>query len=197
MISLFFKFKAMNEDITFIIDSAKEAMDSALAHLDSQLQKVRAGKANPLMLSRVVVDYYGALTPLNQVANVNALDGRTLSVQPWEKSMLEEIEKGIVRANLGLNPQNNGEMILINIPALTEERRKELSKQAKAEGEDAKVGIRNARKEANDEIKKLKPTGLSEDLAKDAEDAIQKITNTYGAKIEALIDAKEKDIMTV
>ena len=187
----------MNEDITFIIDSAKEAMDSALAHLDSQLQKVRAGKANPLMLSRVVVDYYGALTPLNQVANVNALDGRTLSVQPWEKSMLEEIEKGIVRANLGLNPQNNGEMILINIPALTEERRKELSKQAKAEGEDAKVGIRNARKEANDEIKKLKPTGLSEDLAKDAEDAIQKITNTYGAKIEALIDAKEKDIMTV
>ncbi len=187
----------MNEEITFIIDSAKEAMDSALAHLDAQLQKVRAGKANPLMLSRVVVDYYGALTPLNQVANVNALDGRTLSVQPWEKSMLEEIEKGIVRANLGLNPQNNGEMILINIPALTEERRKELSKQAKAEGEDAKVGIRNARKEANDEIKKLKIAGLSEDLAKDAEDSIQKITNTYGAKIEALIDAKEKDIMTV
>ncbi|PJA07150.1 MAG: ribosome recycling factor [Flavobacteriales bacterium CG_4_10_14_0_2_um_filter_32_8] len=187
----------MNEEVTFILDSAKEAMDSAMAHLDLQLQKVRAGKANPMMLSRVVVDYYGALTPIGQVANINALDGRTLAVQPWEKSMIEEIEKGIVHANLGLNPQNNGETILINIPALTEERRRELSKQAKAEGEDAKVGIRNARKEANDEIKKLKAAGLSEDLAKDAEDSIQKITNTYTAKIEALIDAKEKDIMTV
>ena len=187
----------MNEEVTFILDSAKEAMDSAMAHLDMQLQKVRAGKANPMMLSRVVVDYYGALTPIGQVANINALDGRTLAVQPWEKSMIEEIEKGIVHANLGLNPQNNGETILINIPALTEERRKDLSKQAKAEGEDAKVGIRNARKEANDEIKKLKVAGLSEDLAKDAEDSIQKITNTYTAKIEALIDAKEKDIMTV
>ncbi len=187
----------MNEEIEFIMDTSKEAMESAMAHLDVQLQKIRAGKANPMMLSRVVVDYYGALTPLNQVANVNALDGRTLSVQPWEKSMLEEIEKGIVHANLGLNPQNNGESLLINIPTLTEERRKELSKQAKAEGEDAKVGIRNARKDANDEIKKLKSDGLSEDLAKDAENEVQKITDAYGAKIDALIDAKEKEIMTV
>lgn len=187
----------MNEEIQFALDAAKEAMANAMSHLDLQLQKIRAGKASPLMLSRVVVEYYGNLTPLSQVANVNAIDGRTLSVQPWEKSLLEEIEKGIVHANLGLNPQNNGESILINIPALTEERRIGLSKQAKAEGEDAKVGIRNARKDANDEIKRLKNDGLSEDQAKDAENEVQKITDGYSSKIDALIDAKEKDIMTV
>jgi ribosome recycling factor len=187
----------MNEEIQFTLDTAKEAMENAMAHLDIQLQKIRAGKANPMMLSRVVVDYYGTLTPLTQVANVNALDGRTLSVQPWEKSMLEEIEKGIVHANLGLNPQNNGESILINIPALTEERRIDLSKQAKAEGEDAKVGIRNARKDANDDVKKFKNDGLSEDLSKDAENEVQKLTDTFVSKVDALIDAKEKDIMTV
>lgn len=187
----------MNEEIQFALDAAKESMENAMTHLDAQLQKVRAGKASPMMLSRVAVDYYGTLTPLNQVANVNALDGRTLSVQPWEKSMLEEIEKGIVHANLGLNPQNNGETILINIPALTEERRTELSKQAKAEGEDAKVGIRNARKDANDEIKRLKTDGISEDQAKDAESEIQNITDGFSNRIDALIDAKEKDIMTV
>jgi len=187
----------MNEEIQFILDTAKEAMESTIANLDIQLQKIRAGKASPLMLSRVVVDYYGNLTPLSQVANVNAIDGRTLSIQPWEKSTLEAIEKGIVHANLGLNPQNNGESILINIPSLTEERRRDLSKQAKAEGEESKVGIRNARKEANNDIKKLKNDGLSEDLAKDAEDSVQKITNTYVAKVDSLIEAKEKDIMTV
>ncbi len=187
----------MTEEIEFAIDTAKEAMDSAINHLDNQLQKIRAGKANPMMLSRVMVECYGALTPLNQVANVTALDGRTLSVQPFDKSLLEEIEKGIVHANLGLNPQNNGESILINIPALTEERRRDLSKQAKAEGEHAKVGIRNARKDANDEIKKLKNDGLSEDMAKDAESQIQKVTDDYVTKVDAMIDAKEKDIMTV
>lgn len=187
----------MNEEIEFALDTAREAMQNAMEHLDSQLQKIRAGKANPMMLSRVMVEYYGNLTPLNQVANVNALDGRTLSVQPWEKAMLDEIEKGIVHANLGLNPQNNGETILINIPALTEERRKDLSKQAKAEGEHAKVGIRNARKDANDEVKKLKNDGLSEDMAKDAENEVQKITDTFIAKVDTLIAAKEKDIMTV
>ena len=187
----------MEEEIQFTIDAAKEAMENAIAHLDKQLQKVRAGKASPMMLSNVMVDYYGTSTNLNQVANVNALDGRTLSVQPWEKGMLEEIEKGIVHANLGLNPQNNGESILINIPTLTEERRRELSKQAKAEGEHAKVGVRNARKDANDEIKKFKVDGLSEDLAKDYEAQIQDITNGFGTKIDALIQAKEKDIMTV
>lgn len=187
----------MNEEIELIVDSAKEAMDGAMNHLDNQLQKIRAGKANPLMLSRVVVECYGMMNPLNQVANVTALDGRTLSVQAYDKSLLEDIAKGIVHANLGLNPQNNGENILINIPALTEERRKELSKQAKAEGEHAKVGIRNARKDANDEIKKLKNDGLSEDQVKDAEAVVQKVTDDYNHKVDALIAAKEKDIMTV
>ncbi|MBL4592346.1 MAG: ribosome recycling factor [Flavobacteriales bacterium] len=187
----------MTEEIQFALDAAKEAMDNAMAHLDIELQKIRAGKATPMMLNKVVVEYYGSLTPLNQVANVNAVDGRTLSIQPFEKSLLEEIEKGIAHANLGLNPQNNGETILINIPALTEERRIELSKQAKSEGEDAKVGIRNARKDANDEIKKLGTDGLSEDQAKDAEGEIQKITDGFSTKIDALIEAKEKDIMTV
>ncbi|PIQ15907.1 MAG: ribosome recycling factor [Flavobacteriales bacterium CG18_big_fil_WC_8_21_14_2_50_32_9] len=187
----------MNEDLEFILDTAKEAMNAALAHLDTQLMKVRAGKATPMMLTSVMVNYYGASTPLNQVANVTALDGRTLTVQAWEKSMLEEIQKGITNANLGLNPQNNGEMIIINVPTPTEERRRDLSKQAKAEGEHAKIGVRNARKEANDEIKKLKNDGLSEDDAKNAEDEVQEITNTFIAKVDALIAAKEKDIMTV
>jgi ribosome recycling factor len=187
----------MNEELKFLFDTTREAMDNAMSHLDSELQKIRAGKASPMMLSKVVVDYYGSLTPINQVANVNAIDGRTLSIQPFEKSLLEEIEKGIAHANLGLNPQNNGESILINIPALTEERRMGLSKQAKAEGEDAKVGVRNARKDANDDIKRLKNDGLSEDQSKDAEAEIQKITDVFSAKIDALIEAKEKDIMTV
>ncbi len=187
----------MNEEIQFILDGAKESMDNAMTHLDSQLQKIRAGKASPMMLSKVVVEYYGALTPIAQVANVNAIDGRTLSVQPFEKSLLDEICKGISHANLGLNPQNNGESILINIPTLTEERRKDLSKQAKAEGEDAKVVTRNARKEANNEIKALKNDGLSEDQVKDAENEVQKVIDIYTSKIDALIAAKEKDIMTV
>ena len=187
----------MDEEIQFILDSAREAMESAMSHLDNQLQKIRAGKATPLMLSSVKVDYYGTLTPLQQVANVSAIDGRTLSIQPWEKSILEETERAIINANLGLNPQNNGELIMINVPALTEERRRDLSKQAKAEGEHAKVGIRNARKDANDEIKKLKDDGLSEDLTKDAEASVQKITDNFVSKIDALIAAKEKDIMTV
>ncbi len=187
----------MTEEIKFIIDSTKEAMESAMVHLDNQLQKIRAGKASPLMLSSVMVDYYGSMTPIQQVANVSASDGRTLSIQPWEKSIIDEIAKAITNANLGLNPQSNGESILINIPALTEERRRELSKQAKAEGEHAKVGVRNARKEANDEIKKLKDDGMSEDMAKDSESSIQDVTNAFIKKIDALIDAKEKDIMTV
>ncbi|PCI94702.1 MAG: ribosome recycling factor [Flavobacteriales bacterium] len=187
----------MNEEIQFIIDTTTESMENAMNHLDSQLQKIRAGKASPMMLSKVVVSYYGTLTPISQVANINATDGRTLSIQPFEKSLIEEIEKGIAHANLGLNPQNNGESIMINIPPLTEERRIELSKQAKGEGEDAKVGVRNARKDANDGIKKLNNDGLSDDQAKDAEASVQNVTNSYTAKIDALIDAKEKDIMTV
>ncbi|MCC7333098.1 MAG: ribosome recycling factor [Flavobacteriales bacterium] len=187
----------MNEELQFILDSTKEAMNSAIEHLDKQLQKIRAGKASPMMLSGVMVDYYGTKTPLSQVANVNTLDGRTITIQPWEKSMISPIETAIINANLGLNPQNNGEQILINVPMLTEERRRDLSKQAKAEGEHSKVGIRNARKEANDEIKKLQKNGLSEDICKDAESNIQKLTDNHIAKVDSLIEAKEKDIMTV
>tara|TARA_R110001592_G_scaffold63268_2_gene193656 strand:+ start:460 stop:1023 length:564 start_codon:yes stop_codon:yes gene_type:complete len=187
----------MNEEVQFTLDSAKEAMAAALEHLEKQLQKIRAGKASPMMLSGVMVDYYGSMTPLSQVANVNTLDGRTISIQPWEKSMTQPIETAIINSNLGLNPQNNGESILINVPMLTEERRKDLTKQAKAEGEHAKVGARNARKDANDEIKKLNTDGLSDDMSKDAEASIQKLTDTFIAKIDSLIERKEKDIMTI
>ena len=145
----------MEEEIQFILDSTKESMESALKHLEKQLLTIRAGKATPSMLNSVLVEYYGSPTPLSQVANVNTPDGRTITVQPWEKSMLQEIEKGILVANLGFNPMNNGESIIINVPPLTEERRKELAKQAKMEAEDAKVVIRNARKDGNSELKKL------------------------------------------
>ena len=152
----------MNEEIQFILDSAKEAMDNAIKHLEKQLINIRAGKASPAMLGSVMVNYYESQTPLNQVANVNTPDGRTITVQPWEKNMLQEIERGIMLANLGFNPMNNGETIIINVPALTEERRINLTKQAKAEAEHAKVGVRNARKDANTEIKKL--DDVSDDL---------------------------------
>ena len=187
----------MTEEIQMALDEAKEQMTQAIAHLTSELTKIRAGKANPSMLDGVFVDYYGSQTPLSQVANVSTLDARTITVQPWEKAMLDEISKGIMNSNLGLNPQNNGEVVIINIPVLTEERRRELTKRAKAEGEDAKVSIRNQRKEANDFIKKLKDDGLSEDIAKRGEDEVQKIVDSFSKKVDDLIDAKEKDIMTV
>ncbi|WP_178987300.1 ribosome recycling factor [Winogradskyella schleiferi] len=184
----------MNEDIKFIIDSAKESMEAAMKHLEKQLVNIRAGKASPAMLGSVMVDYYGSQTPLSQVANVNTPDGRTISVQPWEKSMLQEIERGIMLANLGFNPMNNGDMIIINVPPLTEERRKNLAKQAKAETEDAKVGIRNARKEAMNDIKNA---DVSEDLQKNAEIDVQTLTDTYVKKIDEILEVKEKEIMTV
>lgn len=187
----------MIEEINMALEEATAAMENSIQHLASGLTKIRAGKASPVMLDSVQVDYYGSLTPLSQVANVNTIDARTISVQPWEKSMLEEIAKGIINANLGLNPQNNGELIMINVPILTEERRRDLSKRAKAEGEHAKVGIRNSRKDANDFIKDLKADGLSEDMSKNAEASIQKLTDQFTTKIDNLIDIKEKDIMTV
>jgi ribosome recycling factor len=187
----------MQEEIQLILDEAKEAMKKSIGHLEDALVKIRAGKASPAMLDGVMVEYYGSMTPLNQVANVNTPDARTISVQPWEKAMLEPIEKAISYANLGLNPQNNGELIIISVPPLTEERRMDLVKKARSEAEDAKVGIRNARKEANDEIKKLKKDGLSEDLANDAEEEVQKLTNTYTQMADNEVDRKEKDIMTV
>ena len=154
----------MNEELHLIFNIAKESMSNAITHLEKKLMNIRAGKANPNMLSSVTVEYYGSNTPLSQVANINTPDGRTIIIQPWEKSILPEVEKGIEIANLGFNPMNNGEAIIITVPALTEERREELAKQAKTETEEAKVAIRNARKEANNEVKKS--SDKSEDLKK-------------------------------
>lgn len=185
----------MNEDIQFILDTAEEAMENAIKHLEKQFVNIRAGKASPAMLGSVMVNYYGSQTPLNQVSNVNTPDGRTITVQPWEKNMLQEIEKGIQIANLGFNPMNNGEIIIINVPPLTEERRRDLAKQAKAEAEDAKIGIRSARKDANTEIKKL--DHVSEDLQKNGEIDIQEMTDKYVKKIDYILEVKEREIMTV
>jgi ribosome recycling factor len=187
----------MTEDLQMIYDELRSSNQKTLNHLENELTKVRAGKATPSMLSGVLVDYYGAPTPLQQVANVTTMDARTISVQPWEKTMLNEIAKGIMNANLGFNPQNNGEIILIAVPPLTEERRRDLVKKAKAEGEHAKVGVRNNRKDAMDMIKDLKSEGLSEDMTKDAEEQVQNITNSYIKKIDDLVEVKEKDIMTI
>lgn len=184
----------MNEELDFVLDSAKELMNKAMAHLEKSFAKIRAGKASPIMLSTVMVDYYGSPTPLSQVANVNTTDARTLSIQPWEKNMLQEIERAIINSNLGFNPMNNGDLIIINVPPLTEERRRDLVKQAKAEAEDAKIGVRNARQEANKEIKAL---DLPEDTAKDGEASVQNLTNSYSKKIEELLAVKEAEIMKV
>ena len=184
----------MNEEIEFILDTTKEAMTSAIAHLEKELRAIRAGKATPAMLANVMVDYYGSQTPLGQVANVTTPDPRTIAIQPWEKNMLQPIEKAIMIANLGFNPMNNGDIIMINVPPLTEERRIGLAKQAKAEAEHAKVGIRNARKDANNEIKK---TDISDDLKKDSEAEVQKLTDSFVKIIEETLSIKEKEIMTV
>ncbi|WP_074409716.1 MULTISPECIES: ribosome recycling factor [Aquimarina] len=187
----------MNEEIDFIIDSTKESMQAAITHLEKKLLNIRAGKASPAMLGSVMVEYYGSPTPLNQVGNVTTPDARTITIQPFDKSVIPEIEKGIQVANLGFNPMNNGESVIISVPPLTEERRKDLAKQAKAEAEDSKVGIRNDRKNANNEIKKLEKEGLSEDLAKNTEVDIQTLTDTYIKKVDEMLSHKEKEIMTV
>jgi ribosome recycling factor len=185
------------EEVQLILDVARESMSQALDHLNKELAKIRAGKAHASMLDGIFVDYYGVNTPLSQVSNINTPDARTLAIQPWEKKLIDTIEKAIHAANLGLNPQNNGDMVMINIPPLTEERRKNLVKQARTEGEHARVSIRTARKEANDEIKRLQKDAISEDDAKKAEDQIQKLTNDYAQKVDDFLAAKEKDIMTV
>lgn len=184
----------MNDDIIFILDTTKEAMDNTVKHLEKQFVNIRAGRASPVMLGSVMVNYYGAQTPLTQVANINTPDGKTITVQPWEKNMIQEIEKGIQIANLGFNPMNNGDMIIINVPPLTEERRKELVRQARAEAEDAKIGVRSARKDANTEIKKL---DISEDLQKNAENEVQQLTDKYVKIIDGTLETKEKEIMTI
>ncbi len=184
----------MNEDVNFIIEATQDSMEKAMAHLEKELIKIRAGKASPAMLSSVMVEYYGSMTPLSQVSNVNTPDARTLSVQPWEKSLIPAIETAIMNANLGFNPMNNGEMVIINVPPLTEERRKQLVKQARVEAEDAKVSVRSARQEANKEIKNLE---VSEDLAKNAEIDIQELTDSYTKKVDKILEVKEAEIMKV
>ena len=190
-----FNTNKMKEELDLIFDLAKESMSNAITHLEKKLMNIRAGKANPNMLSNVTVEYYGTNTPLSQVANINTPDGRTIIIQPWEKSILPEVEKGIEIANLGFNPMNNGENIIINVPALTEERRTELAKQAKTETEETKVAIRNARKEANNEIKKY--SNFSEDLKKNSELDVQEITDNYIEKVDKIFKLKQKEIMTL
>lgn len=187
----------MEDDVKLVLEDASDKMDKALDHLDRELSKVRAGKANPKMLDGVMVDYYGSMTPLAQVANINTPDPRTIAIQPWEKGMIPVIEKAIMAANLGMNPDNNGELVRINVPPLTEERRKELVKMAKKLAEDSRIGVRNARREAMDEFKKLLKAGLPEDMEKDAADQAQKLTDRYMKKVDEVLEAKEKDIMTV
>lgn len=184
-------------DVKTVLDSSKSLMEKAIDHLESELQKVRAGKASPIMLENVMVDYYGSKVPISNTASVNSQDARTLVIQPWEKTMLTPIEKAIQMANLGLNPQNDGVLIRIMVPPLTEERRKELTKTARNMGEDAKVAIRNLRKEAMEQVKKLLKDGLPEDSAKEAETKIQNLTDAHVTKVEKHIEQKEKEIMTV
>jgi ribosome recycling factor len=180
-----------------IIDDARANMNTAFTHLENELTKIRAGRATPGMLEGVMVDYYGSHMTIGQVANVSVPDARTLRIQPWEKNMLQPISDAIMNSNLSLNPQNNGEVLIISIPPLTEERRKELVKRSKVEGENAKVSIRNHRRDANEAVKKLSKDGLPEDEAKDAETQIQNLTNSFIGKVDTLLDVKEKDIMTV
>ena len=187
----------MLEEVNLILEESESGMQKSLVHLNSELSKIRAGRANPSMLDTVKIDYYGTPTPLAQIGNVSTLDSRTLTIQPWEKSMLDEISRAIINSNLGLNPQSNGEGIIISVPVLTEERRKDLVKRARAEGEHAKVSVRSQRKDANDMVKSLKDEGMSEDAIKNAEGDIQKLTDRYIQKIDDLVDKKEEDIMKV
>ncbi|MBA2561759.1 MAG: ribosome recycling factor [Chitinophagaceae bacterium] len=187
----------MTEDLFMIIDDAKISMKKAIDHLEAELVKIRAGKANPVMLDGIMANYYGAATPINQLANISAMDARTLSVQPWEKSMLQSIEKAIIAANIGINPQNDGNIIRLFLPPLTEERRKELVKRCNGEGEQAKIAIRNIRRDALEQIKKLQKDGLSEDAAKDAETDMQEITDSYISLVEKHLSLKDKEIMAV
>mgnify|MGYP003434334662 FL=1 len=187
----------MSEEINKIITDTEGLMQKALNHLEAELVKIRAGKANPNMLDGIVADYYGNPTPISQIANISALDARTISVQPWEKNMLQPIERAITMANIGINPQNDGNIIRLFLPPLTEERRKELVKRCNAEGEHAKVSIRNIRRDGIEGIKKLQKDGLSEDISKDAEKEAQDLTDKYILLVDKHLEAKEKEIMAV
>ena len=185
------------EEIDFILESTEEAMNGSIAHLEKAFLNIRAGKASPAMLGSVFVDYYGSATPLSQVSKISVPDARTITLQPFEKNMLHVIEKAIMIANIGFNPMNNGDVVIISVPPLTEERRRDLAKQAKVEAEDAKIGVRNVRKDSNSDIKKLEKDGTSEDLCKDAEEEVQTLTNSFIRKIDELLVQKEADIMKV
>jgi ribosome recycling factor len=185
------------EEVLITLELAEDSMRKAINHLEAELTKVRAGKANPQMLDGIMVDYYGTPTPLNQVGNISVLDARTLTIQPWEKNMLQPMERAIIASNIGINPQNDGNIIRLFLPPLTEERRRELVKRCQGEGEHAKVAVRNIRRDAIENIKKAQKNGLSEDAAKDAEQEVQDITNKYIAHIDKHLQAKEKEIMAV
>lgn len=185
------------EEITFFLDEAKESMEKAIKHLDHELTKVRAGRASPQMLDGLTVIYYGSPTQLSQVASISTPDARTIAIKPFEKSLFNEIEKSIRNSDLGLNPQNNGEIIILSVPALTEERRRDLTKRVKSEGEEAKISIRNIRKNTNEELRKLLKEGASEDAVKMAEEKVQKTTDAFIVNIDQHCDKKEKEIMTI
>lgn len=187
----------MIEECEMVYDDVKENMEKPLAHLEKQFNKIRAGKASPDMVSGVMVDFYGVMTPINQTANITSPDPRQIIVQPWDKSQIINIEKAIMNANLGFNPKNEGEVLRIAVPAITEERRRDLVKQAKIEAEDSKIGIRNSRRAGNEEAKQLEKEGVPEDDVKRLQDDIQKLTDQYVEKVDKLFDAKEKDIMTI
>jgi ribosome recycling factor len=187
----------MAEDVSTINSAAEDHMQKAIGHLEAELVKIRAGKANPQMIDGIMVDYYGSHMPINQVANVSVMDARTLSIQPWEKNMLQPIEKAILAANIGITPQNDGNLIRLFLPPLTEERRKELVKKCHNEAEHSRVAIRNIRRDAIEHIKKLEKNGLSKDVAKDAETNIQQLTDKFISAVEKHLAAKEKEIMVV
>jgi ribosome recycling factor len=187
----------MSEELSLIMDDAEEHMKKAIQHLEIELVKIRAGRANPNMLDGIVVDYYGTPTPINQIGNLTVTDARTLTIQPWEKNMLQPIERAIINSNIGLAPQNDGNIIRLFLPPLTEERRRELVKRVNAEGEHTKVAVRNIRRDAIEQIKKLQKDGLSEDAAKDAEKDIQVLTDKFSAQIDKHLEAKDKEIMSV
>ncbi|MDP2337259.1 MAG: ribosome recycling factor [Bacteroidota bacterium] len=187
----------MQEEVQMVIDICKERMEHAINHLDKELVHLRAGKASPRMLDSVLVLYYGSMVPISQVSNISTPDARTIAVQPWEKPMIHPIEKAIINSNLGFNPDNNGEIIRINVPAPTEQRRKDMVKQINKEGEVAKVSLRSARKDANDNLKKLLKDGLSEDLEKDAEDEVQGMINDFSKKIDKMLEDKNHEILTI
>lgn len=191
------KFFSMSDDLDFILEETKDLMTKAISHLEAELVKIRAGKATPQMLEGIMVDYYGSVTPISQVGNISVLDARTISIQPWEKNMLQPIERAIIASNIGINPQNDGNYIRLYLPPLTEERRRDLVKRANVEGEHSKVAIRNIRRDSIEQVKKLQKDGLSEDIAKDTEKEIQELTDSYIATIDRHLAKKEKDIMSV